>query len=207
VSWQIKWWPLTGDRTVVASGAVALDSSGDGHTGDMKLQNGHYKLFWNFAGEHGFAKQKGVLGGVRRGDAADRHRDPDCHAHAVQLTAAADSPADGNRFAEPEPEPESEPAFSTPREHRPRRSEETAHAECMGSSAVGWEDATTGPTAFVVELPAGSFAPPPNKSPRDALPPATRPPWLWTARCASAAPPAPRCYAETGRPTAAATAR
>ena len=69
-------------------------------------------LFWNFAGEHGFAKQKGVLGGVRRGDAADRHRDPDCHAHAVQLTAAADSPADGNRFAEPEPE--SEPAFSHP---------------------------------------------------------------------------------------------
>lgn len=58
VSWQIKSWPPTGDRAVVASGALALDSSGDGHTGDMTLQNGHYKLFWNFAGEHGFAKQK-----------------------------------------------------------------------------------------------------------------------------------------------------
>ena len=58
VSWQIKSWPPTGDRTVVASGALMLDSSGNGHTGDMTLQNGHYKLFWNFAGEHGFAKQK-----------------------------------------------------------------------------------------------------------------------------------------------------
>ena len=58
VSWQIKSWPPTGDRMVVASGALALDSSGDGHTGDMTLANGHYKLFWNFAGEHGFAKQK-----------------------------------------------------------------------------------------------------------------------------------------------------
>jgi hypothetical protein len=58
VSWQIKSWPPTGDRTVVASGALALDSSGDGHTGDMTLANGHYKLFWTFAGEHGRAKQK-----------------------------------------------------------------------------------------------------------------------------------------------------
>jgi hypothetical protein len=58
VSWQIKSWPPTGDRSVVASGALTLDSSGDGHTGDMTLANGHYKLLWTFAGEHGFAKQK-----------------------------------------------------------------------------------------------------------------------------------------------------
>ena len=58
VSWQIKSWPPTGDRTVVASGGQALDSNGDGRTGDMTLPNGHYKLFWNFTGEHGFAKQK-----------------------------------------------------------------------------------------------------------------------------------------------------
>src|SRR5215469_12034669 len=61
VSWQIESWPPTGDRAVVASGALALDSSGDGHTGDMTLANGHYKLFWNFAGERGFAKQKVFL--------------------------------------------------------------------------------------------------------------------------------------------------
>jgi hypothetical protein len=58
VSWQIKSWPPTGDRSVVASGVQVLDSNGGGHTGDMTLPNGHYKLFWNFAGEHGFAKQK-----------------------------------------------------------------------------------------------------------------------------------------------------
>ena len=58
VSWQIESWPPTGNGTVVASGALTLDSSGNGHTGDMSLANGHYKLFWTFAGENGKAKQK-----------------------------------------------------------------------------------------------------------------------------------------------------
>ncbi len=58
VSWQIKSWPPTGNRSVVASGALVLDGDGNGHTADMSLQNGHYKLFWNFVGEKGFAKQK-----------------------------------------------------------------------------------------------------------------------------------------------------
>jgi hypothetical protein len=58
VSWQIKSWPPTGNRSVVKSGALVLGGDGDGHTGDMSLQNGHYKLFWNFTGENGFAKQK-----------------------------------------------------------------------------------------------------------------------------------------------------
>jgi len=58
VTWQIKSWPPTGSRSVVASGALALDGAGNGHTADMSLPNGHYKLFWNFAGEKGFAKQK-----------------------------------------------------------------------------------------------------------------------------------------------------
>ena len=58
VSWQIESWPPTGNGTVVASGALTLDSSGNGHTGDMTLANGHYKLFWTFTGENGKAKQK-----------------------------------------------------------------------------------------------------------------------------------------------------
>jgi hypothetical protein len=58
VSWQIKSWPPTGDRSVVSSGVLALDSDGAGFTGGMTLANGHYKLYWNFTGEHGFAKQK-----------------------------------------------------------------------------------------------------------------------------------------------------
>jgi hypothetical protein len=58
VSWQIKSWPPTGDRSVAASGVLSLGSDGAGHTGDMTLPDGHYKLFWNFNGEKGFAKQK-----------------------------------------------------------------------------------------------------------------------------------------------------
>jgi hypothetical protein len=58
VSWQIKSWPPTGDRAVVSSGTLALGGNGGGFTGDMTLPNGHYKLYWNFTGERGFAKQK-----------------------------------------------------------------------------------------------------------------------------------------------------
>jgi hypothetical protein len=58
VSWQIESWPPTGDRTVVDQGTLTLDSAGDGRTSDQTLPNGHYKLFWTFAGEHGAAKQK-----------------------------------------------------------------------------------------------------------------------------------------------------
>ena len=58
VSWRIKPWPPTGDRAVVDQGTLTLDSAGDGRTSDQALPNGHYKLFWTFAGEHGAAKQK-----------------------------------------------------------------------------------------------------------------------------------------------------
>lgn len=58
VSWRIKSWPPTGNRTVVASGVLTLNSNGGGRTGNKTLPNGHYKLFWNFTGEHGSAKHK-----------------------------------------------------------------------------------------------------------------------------------------------------
>ena len=58
VSWRIESWPPTGNRSVVDTGMITLDSSGDGATADQSLPNGHYKLFWNFAGEKGAAKQK-----------------------------------------------------------------------------------------------------------------------------------------------------
>lgn len=58
VSWEIKSWPPTGNKTTVSSGVLMADASGDAHTELMSLPNGHYKLFWKFAGEHGAAKHK-----------------------------------------------------------------------------------------------------------------------------------------------------
>ena len=59
VSWWIEAWAPTGTKgTVVDSGVITLDSSGNGFTTDQTLPNGHYKLFWTFAGEKGAAKHK-----------------------------------------------------------------------------------------------------------------------------------------------------
>jgi hypothetical protein len=58
VSWQIVSWPPTGNRTEVLHGTLTLDQNGQGRTNDLKLSNGHYKLYWNFNGENGKAKQK-----------------------------------------------------------------------------------------------------------------------------------------------------
>src|SRR6266487_7018019 len=58
VSWSIESWPPTGDRGVVDTGTITLGSSGNGATADQTLPNGHYKLFWTFAGEKGSAKHK-----------------------------------------------------------------------------------------------------------------------------------------------------
>lgn len=59
VTWVIKAWKPTGDNaTVVSSGSLTMDENGAGRTPDMSLPNGHYKLFWTFAGEHGKAKHK-----------------------------------------------------------------------------------------------------------------------------------------------------
>lgn len=58
-AWKIVDQPPTGHDDVVAStGAITLDGAGHGRTGDLTLPDGHYKLEWNFDGEHGKAKQK-----------------------------------------------------------------------------------------------------------------------------------------------------
>src|SRR5215475_9313781 len=59
VTWWIEAWAPTGTKgTVVATGTITLDSSGNGSTAEVPLGNGHYKLFWTFAGEKGAAKHK-----------------------------------------------------------------------------------------------------------------------------------------------------
>jgi hypothetical protein len=58
VTWYIDSWPSTGNKTEVLNGSLTMDASGDGYTTNQSLPNGHYKLFWNFTGENGAAKQK-----------------------------------------------------------------------------------------------------------------------------------------------------
>ncbi|MET9828562.1 LPXTG cell wall anchor domain-containing protein [Streptomyces sp. NPDC006385] len=60
VDWHIESWaPTAGVKgETVQSGEITLDGEGHGRTEDMTLPDGHYKLFWNFEGEHGSAKHK-----------------------------------------------------------------------------------------------------------------------------------------------------
>ncbi|WP_030412727.1 LPXTG cell wall anchor domain-containing protein [Streptomyces sp. NRRL S-1448] len=60
VDWHIEAWAPTAHAKgeTVTSGSLTLDGEGHGRTQDLSLPDGHYKLFWNFAGEHGRAKHK-----------------------------------------------------------------------------------------------------------------------------------------------------
>ncbi|MCX3060659.1 hypothetical protein [Streptomyces beihaiensis] len=60
VEWHIEAWAPTAKvkGETVKTGSLTLDSAGHGRTADMTLPDGHYKLFWNFNGEHGKAKHK-----------------------------------------------------------------------------------------------------------------------------------------------------
>ncbi|MFI8521514.1 LPXTG cell wall anchor domain-containing protein [Streptomyces sp. NPDC085481] len=57
VTWHIEGHaPTAGLKGT--EGTLTLDGSGHGRTADISLPNGHYKLYWNFDGENGKAKQK-----------------------------------------------------------------------------------------------------------------------------------------------------
>lgn len=60
VDWHIEAWAPTAEvkGQTVKSGSLTLDGAGHGRTSDLNLPDGHYKLFWNFDGEHGRAKHK-----------------------------------------------------------------------------------------------------------------------------------------------------
>ncbi len=58
-AWEIDTQAPTTPKDVEAdSGSITLDGQGHGRTADISLPDGHYKLTWNFDGEHGKAKQK-----------------------------------------------------------------------------------------------------------------------------------------------------
>ncbi len=56
VSYTIDQQPPTGTQQVL-SGSIIL-TNGTGHTGNLSLPDGHYKLTWQFEGEVGSAKHK-----------------------------------------------------------------------------------------------------------------------------------------------------
>lgn len=56
VSWHIDQQPPTGTAEVLSGTLVLVN--GTGHTNDMSLPAGHYKLTWTFTGETGKAKSK-----------------------------------------------------------------------------------------------------------------------------------------------------
>ncbi|MEV6793848.1 hypothetical protein AB0M87_17985 [Streptomyces sp. NPDC051320] len=59
VDWSIVAMPPTGSKGAEADkGSLTLDGAGHGRTGNLSLPDGHYKLIWNFDGEHGRAKHK-----------------------------------------------------------------------------------------------------------------------------------------------------
>ncbi|MCM1973426.1 MULTISPECIES: LPXTG cell wall anchor domain-containing protein [unclassified Streptomyces] len=98
VGWHIESWaPTAGAKgETVKSGELVLDTDGHGRTEDMTLPDGHYKLFWNFDGEHGSAKHK-----VFWTDCEDSGDDGDNGS-----SASPSSPAGGT-------EPSTEPSTST----------------------------------------------------------------------------------------------
>ncbi|MCX4786942.1 LPXTG cell wall anchor domain-containing protein [Streptomyces sp. NBC_01221] len=60
VDWRIESWAPTAHvkGETVKTGSLKLDGKGHLRSEDQSLPDGHYKLFWNFDGEHGKAKHK-----------------------------------------------------------------------------------------------------------------------------------------------------
>ncbi|WP_406381713.1 LPXTG cell wall anchor domain-containing protein [Streptomyces sp. NBC_01618] len=59
-NWRIEAWAPTAHvkGEIVKTGSLTLDGKGHLRSEDQSLPDGHYKLFWNFDGEHGKAKHK-----------------------------------------------------------------------------------------------------------------------------------------------------
>ncbi|MCC9307599.1 hypothetical protein LN042_10875 [Kitasatospora sp. RB6PN24] len=56
VSWTVDQLPPTGTVQVLTGSLVIIN--GNGHTNDLKLRDGRYRLSWTFAGETGGARHK-----------------------------------------------------------------------------------------------------------------------------------------------------
>ncbi|MBB1242313.1 LPXTG cell wall anchor domain-containing protein [Streptomyces durbertensis] len=113
VSWRIVEMPPTGVKDKLAEeGTLTLDDKGHGRSSDLKLADGHYKLYWKFEGQKGAAK------------------------HKVFWSDCEDEDTPGGE--EPEPEPSgSTPGEETPGEETPGG--ETPGGETPGGETPGGE--------------------------------------------------------------------
>lgn len=111
VTWHIEAWAPTGGTKgeTVKSGALTLDRSGHGRTDDLGLPDGHYKLFWNFAGENGKAKHKVFWTDCKGQTGGGQPTGPtDAPSGSAAPSASASAPAGGSVSNAPSPSGQSD---------------------------------------------------------------------------------------------------
>ncbi|MFJ9419359.1 hypothetical protein ACIRPT_35150 [Streptomyces sp. NPDC101227] len=141
VDWHIEAWAPTAHvkGETVKSGALNLDGEGHGRSQDLSLPDGHYKLFWNFDGEHGRAKHKVFWTDCK--DAAQPGGGKPSASAAPSASATPSAPASATPA----------PAGATP-------SASAAAASSPSPSAPGGDLAETGNGAPVGLLSTGAAA-------------------------------------------------
>ncbi|MFJ9850267.1 hypothetical protein [Streptomyces sp. NPDC101150] len=116
VDWHIEAWAPTAHvkGETVKSGALNLDGEGHGRSQDLSLPDGHYKLFWNFDGEHGRAKHKvfwtdckdaAQPGGGKPSASASTSATPSAPVSATPAPAGATPSASAAAASSPSPSP------------------------------------------------------------------------------------------------------
>ncbi|MEU3840902.1 LPXTG cell wall anchor domain-containing protein [Streptomyces sp. NPDC028635] len=147
VSWHIESWaPTAGVKgETVKSGAIALDGAGHGRTEDLSLPDGHYKLFWNFAGEKSKAAKHKVFW-------------TDCEKSegggAPSASASASAPASAGASASPAPSSSASaggpaPSASASAGGAASSAPSASSSPSAGSGATGGDLAETGTSAPV----------------------------------------------------------
>ncbi|MFF8912122.1 LPXTG cell wall anchor domain-containing protein [Streptomyces sp. NPDC015032] len=173
VDWRIEAWPPTADvkGKTVKSGSLTLDDKGHSRTQDQSLPDGHYKLFWNFDGEHGRAKHKVFWvdcngdskpggdkpggekpGGEKPGGGEPGGEKPD----SVTPSASADTP--GSATPSTPTQPTASPASSAPEGAKPSSSTSSPAPSSSPSTQSGGDLAETGTGAPVGLLSAAAAA-------------------------------------------------
>ncbi|MEU3194823.1 LPXTG cell wall anchor domain-containing protein [Streptomyces sp. NPDC006992] len=114
VDWRIVQMPPTGSKgTVAKSDSLDLDGDGHGRSADLTLPDGHYKLVWNFDGEHGRAKHKVFWTDCegdeepseKPGDKPSEKPSDQPSAPASSASASAPAASTGGPSASPSPSP------------------------------------------------------------------------------------------------------